>query len=171
MSLPDTGQLLGELGVQRSHVAVHNWVHKAELQPISTLSADQFAVDEKMIRLHGKEFRLSGAVDPKTNEIIALELYPTTTKVTTRWFLDQLHRRCNLAEVTILVDDATYLTEVLADDGYRFRYEPDGNPNSIERVFREVERRTSSFSNIFSHVELATAQSWLETFAVYHNSR
>jgi putative transposase len=171
MSLRDTSQFLGELGVQRSHVAVHNWVHKAELQPISTLSADQLAVDEKMIRLHGKEFWLYGAVDPKTNEIIALELYPTTTKVTTRWFLDQLHRRCNLAEVTILVDDATYLTEVLADDGYRFRYEPDGNRNAIERVFREIERRTSSFSNSFSHVELATAQSWLETFAVYHNSR
>jgi putative transposase len=171
MSLRDTSHFLGELGVQRSHVAVHNWVHKAELQPISTLSADQLAVDEKMIRLHGKEFWLYGAVDPETNEIIALRLYPTTNEVTTRWFLDQLHHRCNLAETTILVDNAAYLTGVLAEDGYRFRYEPDGNRNAIERVFREVERRTSSFSNSFSHVELATAQSWLEAFAVYHNSR
>jgi transposase-like protein len=171
MSLRDTSQFLGELGVQRSHVAVHNWVHKAELQPISTVSADQLAVDEMMIRLHGTEFWLYGAIDPETNEIIALSLYPTTTEVTTRWFLDRLHHRCDLAGVTILVDNATYLTSVFADDGYRFRYEAEGNRDSIERVFREIERRTSSFSNSFSHVELSTAQSWLEAFAVCHNSR
>jgi transposase-like protein len=159
------------LGVQRSHVAIHNWVHQAELQPISTLSADRLAVDETMIRLHGKEFWLYGAVDPKTNEVIALEPYPTTTKVTRRWFLDELHHRCNVAEVTILVDDATYLTEVLADDGYRFRYGPDGNMNAIERVLRGIERRTASVPNSFSHVTLGTAQSWLEAFAVYHKSR
>jgi putative transposase len=76
-----------------------------------------------------------------------------------------------MADVTVLVDDATYLTDDLAADGYRFRYEPHGNRNAIERVFREIERRTSSFSNSFSHVELETAQSWLEAFAVYHNSR
>jgi len=42
------------------HVAIHNWVHKADLQPISTVSADQLAVDEKMIRLHGQQFWLYG---------------------------------------------------------------------------------------------------------------
>jgi transposase-like protein len=130
----------------------------AEFQPTSTVSADHLAVDEKMIRLHGNEFWLYGAVNPETNEIIALQPYPTTTKATTRWFLDRLHHRCNLAEVTVLVDDAQSLTEVLTADGYRFQYEPDENRNSVERVFREVERRTSSFSNSFSHIELATAQ-------------
>ena len=47
MSLRDASQLLEELGVKRSYVAVHNWVHKADLQPISTVSADQLAVDEE----------------------------------------------------------------------------------------------------------------------------
>ena len=49
MSLWDASQFLDELGVRRSHVAVHEWVHKADLQPISTVTADQLAVDEKMI--------------------------------------------------------------------------------------------------------------------------
>jgi transposase-like protein len=39
-------------------------VHKAELQPMSTLTADQLTVDEKMIRLHGQEFWLYAAADP-----------------------------------------------------------------------------------------------------------
>jgi transposase-like protein len=171
MSLRDASQFLGELGINRSHVAIHNWVHSAELQPASSVSANQLAVDEKMIRLHGLQFWLYGAVDPHTNEIVTLSLFPTTNHVTTRWFLDELHQQCRLRDVTILVDGADYLIEVLDEDGYDYEYVPHGNRNAIERVFREVERRTSSFSNCFSNVELATAESWLEAFAVYHNAR
>jgi transposase-like protein len=171
ISTQDASKNLKELGVQRSHVAIHNWVHKADLQPISTVTADQLAVDEKTIRLHGQEHWLYGAVDPKTNEILHVSLFPTTTKQTTRWFLDELHRRYQLDDVLFLVDDADYLGSVLAEDGYRFQIIPHGNRNAIERVFWEVERRTSSFANSFSHVTLETAQSWLEAFAVYHNSR
>jgi transposase-like protein len=171
MSLRDASQFLEKLGVQRSHVAIHEWVHKANLQPISTISADQLAVDEKMIRLHGQEFWLYGAVDPQTNEILHVSLFPTATKQTTRWFLDELHRRYQLDDVLFLVDDANYLGPVLAEDGYRFQILAHGNRNAIERVFWEVERRTSSFANSFSHVELETAEEWIEAFAVYHNSR
>ena len=171
MSLRDASQFLDELGVQRSHVLVHKWVHKADLQPISTVTADQLAVDEKMIRLHGQQFWLYGAVDPKTNKILHVSLFPTATKQTTRWFLTELHHRYQLDDVMFLVDDADYLGPVLAEDGYRFQTLAHGNRNAIERVFWEIERRTSSFANSFSHVELETAQDWLEAFAVHQNSR
>jgi len=71
-------------------------VQKADLLAISTVTADQLAVDEKMIRLHGEEFWLYGAVDPETNEVLHARLSPTTTKQTTRWFLNDLHRRYQL---------------------------------------------------------------------------
>jgi len=70
MSTRDTSQFLDELGVQRSHVAIHNWVHRANLQPISTVSTDQLAVDEKVIRINGNDYWLYGTVDPETNEIL-----------------------------------------------------------------------------------------------------
>ena len=92
-------------------------------------------------------------------------------KQTTRWFLDELHRRYQLDDVVLPVDGADYLGPVLAEDGYRFQVIPHGNRNATERVFWEIERRTSSVANSFSHVTLETAQSWLEAFAVYHNSR
>jgi len=63
-SLRDASQFPDELGVQRSHVAVHEGVHKADLQPISTVTADQLAADEKMIRPNGQDHWLYGAVDP-----------------------------------------------------------------------------------------------------------
>jgi len=135
MSTRDASQFLEELGVQRSHVAIHNWVHKADLQPISAVSADQLAVDEKVIRINGDDYWLYGAVDPETNEILHFRLFSTTTKQTTRWFLAELHRRYHLDNVEFLVDDADYLVNVLDEDGYRFQMISHGNRNAIERVF------------------------------------
>ena len=171
MSTRDASQFLEELGVNRSHVAIHNWVHKADLQPVSTVTADQLAVDEKVIRINGNDYWLYGAVDPETNEILHFRLFPVTTKQTTRWFLTELHRRYQLDGVEFLVDDADYLVNVLDEDGYRFQMIPHGNRNAIERVFWEIERRTSSFATSVSHVTLETAESWLNAFAVYHNAR
>ena len=171
MSLREVSKFLEEYGIDRSHVAIHNWVHKADLQPLSTVSEDQLAVDEKMIRLHGQQFWLYGAVDPYTNEILHVSLYPTATKQTTRWFLTELHRRYQLDDVKFLVDDADYLGPVLAEDGYRFQIIQHGNRNAIERVLWGIERRTPSFANSFRTVALETAQNWLEALAVYYNLR
>ena len=60
-------------------------------RPVSTASADQFAVDEKVIRINGNDCWLYGAVDPKTSEILQFRLFPMMTKQTTRWFLAKLH--------------------------------------------------------------------------------
>ena len=92
MSTRNASQFFDELGVQRSHVAIHNWVQTADLQPVSTVSADQLAVDEKVIRINGNNYWPYGAVDPETNEILQFRLFPTTTKQTTRWSLAKLHR-------------------------------------------------------------------------------
>ena len=120
MSTENANQLLYDLGVQRSHVAIHNWVHTADLQPISTMSADQLAVDEKVIRINGNDYWLYGAVDPETNEILQFRLFPTTTKQTMRWFLAKLHRRYRLDNVEFPVDDPDHLVNVLDENGYRF---------------------------------------------------
>jgi len=121
ISLRYANHNLDGLGVDRSHVAIHEWVHKANLQAISTVAADQLSVAEKIIRLHDDEYWLYGAVDPRTNEILHVNLFSTTTKQTTRWFLDELHSRYQLEDVLFLVADANYLGPVFAEDGSRFR--------------------------------------------------
>jgi len=171
MSTRDASQFLEELGVNRNHVAIYNWVHKADLQPISTVSANQLAVDEKVIRVNDDDYRLCGAVGPETNKILQFRLFPTATEQITQWFLAELHRQYQLDNVEFLVNDADYLVTVLDEDGYRFQMITHGNRNAIERVSREVERRTSSFANSFNHVEPQTAESWLQALAVRHNSR
>jgi len=41
MSLREVSKFLEQYEIDRSHVAVHNWVHKADLQPLSTVSEEQ----------------------------------------------------------------------------------------------------------------------------------
>lgn len=90
MPFRDTRQSINELGVQRSHVAIHNWIHNAELQPMLTVTADQLTVDKNMICLHGQELWLYGTVNPEANEILQLNLFPTANKQTKRQFWPDL---------------------------------------------------------------------------------
>jgi transposase-like protein len=135
ISIKNASQFFDELGVQRSHVAVHNWVHKADPQPLSTVTSDQLAVDERVIRTNGDDYWLYGAVDPETNETLQFRLFPTTTEQTIRWFLTELHQRYRLDGVEFLVGDADHLVNILDEDGYRFQMISHENRNAIERIF------------------------------------
>jgi putative transposase len=46
LSLSNTISALDSLGVERSRKAVHDWVQKADLQPVSGKAPNQVAVDE-----------------------------------------------------------------------------------------------------------------------------
>jgi len=47
---------------------------------VSTVSADQLAVDKEVIRVNGNDYWLYGTIDPETNEILQFRLFSTTTK-------------------------------------------------------------------------------------------
>jgi len=85
-------------------------------------------------RLYGQKFWLYGAVDPYTNEILHISLYPTINKQTARWFLIELHRRYQLNDVEFLVDDADNLGSVLAEDGCRFLVIRHGSRSAIKNI-------------------------------------
>jgi transposase-like protein len=91
------------------------------------------AVDEQMLRLHGQQFRLYGAVDPSTNETLRVSRYPIATKQTTRWFLTELHQRYQLDDAEFLVDDADCLGRVLGEDGARFQALAVGSDSGMPR--------------------------------------
>ena len=76
-SLSKTVSFLEEFGAKRVRSTVHNWVHKAELQPKSGRSPNHVAVDETMIRLNNKQYWLYAAVDPETNDLLHTQLEPT----------------------------------------------------------------------------------------------
>jgi putative transposase len=94
-------------------------------------------------------------------------LFSTTTTALTEVFLRELREKHHVDSAVFLVDGAHHLHTALSRVGLRFQVCRHGNRNAIERIFRELKRRTSSFSNCFSHVDPATAESWLDAFAVW----
>jgi putative transposase len=170
LSLSNTVELLEDLGVQRSRKAIHEWVHKADLQPDSGRNPNQVALDETVIRINDQQYWLYAAADPETNDLLHLRLFSTTTTALTEIFLRELQQKHEVESAVFLVDGAQHLQTALQRAGLRFQMRRHGNRNAIERIFRELKRRTSSFSNCFSHAKPETAESWLQTFARWHNS-
>ena len=159
LSLSNTKRYLEKWGVQRSRTAIHNWVHKAELEPAPETEPTEIALDEKAINVDGTYEWLFAAIDTATNELLYVCLFQTRTTERTLLFLHELQTKYDLDHVTFLVDDAHYLKGALARLGLRFQASRHGNRNYIERVFRDVERRTSSFVNTFRNTPLDTAES------------
>ena len=169
LSLSNTVLILEIFGVDRARSTVHNWVHKADLQPESGRSPDHVAVDEAVIRLNDENYWLYAAVDPETNELLHTKLEPTTNKVIAHAFFTELREKHDVDNAVFLIDGSLSLEDACSRHGLDFRYERHGNRNSVERVFREVKRRTSSFSNCFSNAEAETADDWLRSFAFAWN--
>jgi len=169
LSLSDTILILEILGVERCRSTVHNWIQKADLQPRDGANPDHVAVDETMIQLNDEQFWLYAAVDPDTNRLLHVKFSPTRNQAITEMFLAELRDKHLVDDALFLVDSAPWLQAALDRHGLRFQYERHGNRNSVERVFREVKRRTNQFSNCFSHAEAETVENWLQAFAFAWN--
>ena len=170
LSLSNTISVLERVGVKCSRKAVHDWVQKADLQPADDANPDHVALDETVIRINGQQFWLYAAVDPDASKFLHVRLFTTTTTALTQQFLRELREKYDVSDAVFLVDYAQHLAAALCRAGLRFQTIRHGNRNAVERVFREVKRRTSSFSNSFSHVQPTTAETWLQAFAVWWNS-
>jgi putative transposase len=144
-------------------------VKKADLQPTGTRASNYVAVDETVIQLGTDRYWRYAAVDPKTNEFLHVRLLPTANSGLTLVFLREIREKHDIDDATFLIDNADHLNAALSRLGLRFQIRRHGNRNAVERVFREVKRRTPSFSNTLSNVEPTTAESWLEAFAVWWN--
>jgi len=56
LSLSNTVSFLEVFGVSRARSTIHNWVHKADLQPETGRSPDHVAVDETVIRIDDQQY-------------------------------------------------------------------------------------------------------------------
>jgi transposase-like protein len=169
LSLSNTISILYTLGVDRCRSTVHNWVQKADLQPTDGADPDHVAVDETVIQLNDERYWLYAAVDPAANRLLHVRLFPTRTLALTEMFLAELREKHLVDDAIFLVDGAPWLQAACHRHGLRFQHITHGNRNAVERVFREVKRRTNQFSNCFSHAEADTVENWLQAFAFAWN--
>ncbi|WP_248898173.1 IS6 family transposase [Haloplanus halobius] len=121
ISLSNTISILEMFGVERARSTVHNWVHKADLQPEEGRSPDHVAVDETVIRLNDEQYWLYAAVDPETNELLHTKLEPTRTNVIAYSFFRELREKHDVDDAVFLVDSATPLKDACRRHGLDFQ--------------------------------------------------
>lgn len=150
--LSNTVPLLAELGVKCFRKAVHDWLQKADLQPTEGRSPNYVAFDETVIRINSQQSWLYTATDSDMNHLLHVPIVCDDNHCSDSYFLSELREKHNVESTVFLVDSAKQLQTSLRRAGFRFHPERYGNRNSIEPIFRELKRRTSPFSNCFSHV-------------------
>ena len=169
LSLAKTVSILDTLGIDRARSTVHNWVQKADLEPLDGRDPDKIALDETVVKVNGERFWLYAAVDPKTNVILHVRLYPSRNIALTKRFLRELREKHSIDDAEFFVDGAPWLQAGLFELGMHFRHETHGDRNPVERVFQEIKRRTNQFYNTFSHADPRTAENWLQALAFAWN--
>jgi putative transposase len=138
LSLSNTVSILEIFGVERARFTVHNWVHKADLQPSSDQGPDHVAVDETVIQLNDEQYWLYAAVDHETNELLHTTLKPTRTNVFAHTFFAELREKHDVDNAVFLIDGSHSLKDACRRHGLDFRYEKHENRNSVKRVFRDI---------------------------------
>ena len=122
LSLSNTVSVLEVFGVQRARSTVHNWVHKADLQPEDCQPPDHVSVNETVIQLNDEQYWLYAAVDTETNKLLHTKLRPTTTKVFAHSFLTELDEKHDVDDAVFLVDGSKSLEAACHRHGFDFRY-------------------------------------------------
>ena len=109
------------------------------------------------------------AANLDSNGLLHTKLETTRAYILGETFIDELREKHDVDDAVFLVDGSKSLQAACHRHGFDFRYEKHGNRNAVERVFREIKRRTVCFSNCFSNAEAETADDWLRSFSFAWN--
>ncbi|MDL0121118.1 IS6 family transposase [Halobacterium salinarum] len=167
-SLRETTTILAELGVQRSHGAVWNWVHRLADSGCDPPSAQpkRVAVDETAVKVNGEWYWLYAAIDIDTKLILDVELFGRHGTDPAAAFLAGLREKHDLSEAEFLVDQFGYRT-ALARLGLSGRVNYTDR-NLIEKWFHTLKMRVDRFHNSWVGSR-SSVQKWLEQFMHYYN--
>ncbi len=111
-SLRETTTIHAELGVERSHGAVWNWVHRLadSGRDSPTASPSRVAVDETAVKINGEWSWLYAAIDIETKLILDVALFSRHGTDPAAAFLQKLREKYDLSEAEFLVDQFGYRT-------------------------------------------------------------
>jgi len=168
LSIRETTPMLGLLGVDRSHGAVWQWIHRLadSLADPPTATPSRVAVDELAVRLNGELHWLYAAIDTETKPVLGAELFEQRGTDASTAFLRPLDRKHEFSDTVLLVDGYGYLTALARLDlsgrlDCSFR-------NHIEKWFHTLRMRIDRFHASWVGSQ-ASAQQWLAVFVEYYN--
>ena len=167
-SLRETKEILRLLGVERSHQAVWQWVHRLADSGHNPPEAKpkRVAVDETAVKINGEWSWLYAAIDTETKLILDVELFGRHGTDPAAAFLHRLSEKHDLSDTVFLVDGYGYQT-ALSRLGLSGRLDY-VERNLIETWFHTLKVRVDRFHNswVGSH---GSVREWFIQFAQYYN--
>jgi putative transposase len=167
-SLRETTSVLAELGVERSHGAVWNWIHRiADSVPDPpTAQPSRVAVDETAVKIKGEWSWLYTAIDLDTKLILDLALFGRHGTDPAAAFLSGLVEKHDLSDTVFFVDQFGYRT-ALSRLGLSGQVDYTDR-NLIEKWFHTLKMRVDRFHNSWVGSRRSVRQC-LASFAHYYN--
>ena len=156
-----------------SHEAVRQWYHKlADLFDPEPDTHQTIGVDETKIRIEDQEVYAWAAIDVDTFEAVHVTVTPGRSGLDALLFLRTTLDRC-VGEPVILADRGPWYNWPLNDLNLpcTSRRETWGERSLVEAWFFLFKYRTMLFFDRFPHRSTwHSADRWLKSFAVFHNS-
>jgi len=167
-SVRETATILAELGVERSHGAVWNWVHRLADSGYDppTAQPSRVAVDETAVKINGEQSWLYAAIDVDTKLILDVALFGRHGTDPAAAFLHGLTEKHDCSEAVFLVDQYGYRT-ALARLGLSGRVNYTQR-NLIEKWFHTLKMRVDRFHNSWVGSRRSVRE-WLAQFMHYYN--
>ncbi|WP_135306268.1 IS6 family transposase, partial [Haloarcula amylovorans] len=111
-SLRETQAILSLLGVEHSHQAIFQWVHRVSDSvgdpPMAT--PRRVAVDETAVKINGEQSWLYAAIDTETKLLLDVAVFGRRGTDPAAAFLHGVAEKHDLSEAVFLVDGTGYLT-------------------------------------------------------------
>jgi transposase-like protein len=96
-------------------------------------------VDETVIRVKNQRYWLFAAVDPGTNHLLHVRLFPIKNQALTEMFLIKLREKHLVDDAIFLFDGTLWLQVAWYHHSLRFQHVTRGNRNPVERVFKRAQ--------------------------------
>lgn len=155
MSLADAARHLSMKGhrVARKNVGewvkdfqvVQNWIATTPKKKRRTV-----ALDETKIKINGEEAFIWGAIDVETKEILALEVSWLRNGANSKWFLEDIMKKCKYYRQTLFITDGAgwypWACRLLR---LRHKVVHGGKRNKIERWWRTFKEWARTFYKNF----------------------
>ncbi|MFP9062629.1 IS6 family transposase [Natrialbaceae archaeon A-chndr2] len=169
-SLREIQAILRLIGVERSHQAIWQWVHRlADSVPDPpTAKPSRVAVDETAVKINGDWSWVYAAIDLDSRLILDVEVFGRRGTDPAAAFLHRLTEKHDLSDTEFLVDGYGYLTALSRLGlGGHLNYV---DRNLIEKWFHTLKMRVNRFHNSWVGSR-ASARGWLEQFVHYYNTQ
>jgi putative transposase len=146
-SVREAATVLAELGVERSHGAVWNWVHRLADSGCDppTAQPSRVAVNETAVKVNGEQSWLYAAINVDMKLILDVALFGRHGTDPAAAFLHGLTEKHDCSEAVFLVDQYGYRT-ALARLGLSGRVNYTER-NLIEKWFHTLKMRVDRFHN------------------------